>query len=100
LSDLILWEQNLFQQQVVSRREGEFERLRRLREERLAEERSLRSQEREVRRKKEYYRRQEEARLLKIHEEEEARKLEGLLSIIPVFALFLGLCDDLHIIQD
>jgi hypothetical protein len=53
-----------------------------------------------VRRKKEYYRRQEEARLLKIREEEEARKLEGLLSIIPVFALFLGLCDDLHIIQD
>jgi translation initiation factor 3 subunit A len=47
-----------------------------LREERLAEERSLRSQEREVRRKKEYYRRQEEARLLKIREEEEARKLE------------------------
>jgi translation initiation factor 3 subunit A len=100
LSDLILWEQNLFQQQVVSRREGEFERLRCLREERLAEERSLRSQEREVRRKKEYYRRQEEARLLKIREEEEARKLEGLLSIIPVFALFLGLCEDLHIMQD
>ncbi|CAK9275979.1 unnamed protein product [Sphagnum jensenii] len=72
----MLEDKNLFQQQAVSRREGEFERLRRLREERLAEERSLRSQEREVRRKKEYYRRQEEARLLKIREEEEARKLE------------------------
>ncbi|CAK9879667.1 unnamed protein product [Sphagnum jensenii] len=72
----MLEDKNLFQEQVVSRREGEFERLRRLREERLAEERSLRSQEREVRRKKEYYRRQEEARLLKIREEEEARKLE------------------------
>ncbi len=71
-----------------------------MREERLAEERSLRSQEREVRRKKEYYRRQEEARLLKIREEEEARKLEGLLSVISVFALFLGLCEDFHIMQD
>jgi translation initiation factor 3 subunit A len=72
----ILWEQNHFQQQVVSRREGEFERLKQLREERLAEERAFRSQERDVRRKKEYYKRQEEARLLKIREDEEARKLE------------------------
>jgi translation initiation factor 3 subunit A len=72
----MLEDKNLFQQQVVSRREGEFERLKQLREERLAEERSLRSQEREVRRKKEYYRRQEEARLLKIREEEETRRLE------------------------
>jgi translation initiation factor 3 subunit A len=77
----ILWEQNHFQQQVVSRREGEFERLKQLREERLAEERAFRSQERDVRRKKEYYKRQEEARLLKIREDEEARKLEGVLSI-------------------
>ncbi len=60
-----------------------------MREERLAEERSLRSQEREVRRKKEYYRRQEEARLLKIREEEEARKLEGLLSVICLLLCFL-----------
>ncbi len=52
-----------------------------MREERLAEERAFRSQERDVRRKKEYYKRQEEARLLKIREEEEARKLEGVLSI-------------------
>jgi hypothetical protein len=48
-----------------------------LREERLAEERAMRSQEREIRRKKEYFKRLEEQRLLKIQEEEEARKREG-----------------------
>jgi translation initiation factor 3 subunit A len=69
--------QDIFQLQVVGRRQGEFERLKRLREERLAEERALRSQEREVRRKKEYYKREEELRLLKIQEEEETRKREG-----------------------
>ncbi len=62
-----------------------------MREERLAEERSLRSQEREVRRKKEYYRRQEEARLLKIREEEETRRLEGSVSISPEILFSLGL---------
>jgi len=76
--------QEVFQVQVVSRRKGEFERLKRLREERLAEERALRSQEREIRRKKEYFRRLEEQRLLKIQEEEEARKREGV-SLIFVF---------------
>ncbi len=54
-----------------------------LHEERLAEECSLRSQEGEVRCQKEYFKRQEEARLLKIQEEEEARKLEGALAIVP-----------------
>jgi translation initiation factor 3 subunit A len=43
----------------------------------------LRSQECEVCRKKEYFKRQEEARVLKIQEEEEARKLEGALAIAP-----------------
>lgn len=81
--DSILWEQSLFQQQVVGRREGEFERLKCLLEERLAEECSLMSQEHEVRCKKEYFKRQEEACLLKIQEEEEARKLEGALAIVP-----------------
>ena len=61
----------------MSRRQGEFARLQRLREERLAEERAMRSQEREIRRKKEYFKKQEEQRLLKIQEDEEARKREG-----------------------
>jgi translation initiation factor 3 subunit A len=78
-----LWEQSLFQQQVVGRCEGESERLKCLHEERLAEECLLRSQEHEVCRKKEYFKRQEEAHLLKIQEEEEARKLEGALAIVP-----------------
>ena len=77
LTEICVVGQNVFQLQVVSRRKGEFERLKRLREERLAEERALRSQEREVRRKKEWYKRQEELRLLKLREEEEARKREG-----------------------
>jgi len=80
--------QDVFQVQVVSRRKGEFERLKRLREERLAEERAMRSQEREIRRKKEYFKRLEEQRLLKIQEEEEARKREGGYFI----SAFVGTC--------
>lgn len=57
--------------------------MQRLREERLAEERAIRSQEREIRRKKEFFRRQEEQRLLRIQEEEEARKREGVC--FPLF---------------
>ncbi|XP_073389708.1 eukaryotic translation initiation factor 3 subunit A isoform X1 [Physcomitrium patens] len=71
-------DKDVFQRQVVARRQGEFERLQRLREERLAEERAIRSQEREIRRKKEFFRRQEEQRLLRIQEEEEARKREEI----------------------
>jgi hypothetical protein len=63
--------------------------LRRLREERLAEERAMRSQEREIRRKKEYFKIQEEQRLLKIQEEEEARKREGGYSMFMIYALIL-----------
>lgn len=69
-------DKEIFEEQVISRRQGEFARLRRLREERLREERAMRSLDRQIRRKKEYFRRQEEARLLKIKEEEEARKRE------------------------
>lgn len=70
----MLNDKNTFQIQVVSRRQGEFERLKREREERLAELRANRKLERERRRKMEYYKRQEEARLIKLKEEEEARK--------------------------
>lgn len=86
--------QEIFEEQVISRRQGEFARLRRLREERLREERAMRSLDRQIRRKKEYFRRQEEARLLKIKEEEEARKREGvyflsLLSLCRFFEAFV-----------
>ena len=66
--------QNIFQDQVASRREGEFQRLKREREERLAELRAIRKHENVMRRKLEYYRRQKEARLIKLKEEEEAHK--------------------------
>jgi len=72
----MLDDKNIFQNQVVGRRQGEFERLKREREERLAELQAIRKQERELRRKMEFYRRQEEARLIKLKEEEEARKRE------------------------
>lgn len=72
----MLNDKNTFQLQVVSRRQGEFERLKREREERLAELRANRKLDREMRRKMEYFKRQEEARLIKLKEEEEARKRE------------------------
>eukprot|EP00249_Psilotum_nudum_P025011 c29348_g1_i1 orf=523-3702(-) len=72
----MLNDQHTFQGQAVSRRQGEFVRLKREREERIAELRLIRKQERERRRKMEYYHQQEEARLLKIQEEQEARKRE------------------------
>lgn len=77
----VLITQNVFHNQVVSRREGEFERLKREREERVAEVRAIRKQEREMRRKMEHYRRQEAARLIKLKEEEEGRKREGEIEI-------------------
>ncbi|CAI5499313.1 unnamed protein product [Closterium sp. Naga37s-1] len=65
-----------FQEQVVGRRRGEFERLKREREEKLAELRELRRTERVMLRKREMFRRQEEAKALKAWEETERRKRE------------------------
>eukprot|EP01018_Ginkgo_biloba_P033791 Gb_03846 [translate_table: standard] len=72
----MLNDKNVFQSQVVNRRQGEFMRLKREREERLAQLRAVWKQDRERRRKMEYYRRQEEAKLIRLKEEEEARKQE------------------------
>eukprot|EP00850_Spirogloea_muscicola_P018491 SM000170S02663 [mRNA] locus=s170:22229:27800:- [translate_table: standard] len=69
-------DEEVFQKQVMSRRQEEFERLNREREERLAEIREIKHQEKVRRQKMEYYRRTEEARLLKLMEEEEERKRE------------------------
>ncbi|CAI7918822.1 unnamed protein product [Closterium sp. NIES-54] len=65
-----------FQEQVVGRRRGEFERLKREREEKLAELKELRRTERVMLRKREMFRRQEEAKALKAWEETERRKRE------------------------
>ncbi|CAI7800671.1 unnamed protein product [Closterium sp. NIES-53] len=67
-----------FQEQVVGRRRGEFERLKREREEKLAELKELRRTERVMLRKREMFRRQEEAKALKAWEETERRKREEL----------------------
>ncbi|CAI5465819.1 unnamed protein product [Closterium sp. Yama58-4] len=74
----MLGDKEEFQEQVVGRRRGEFERLKREREEKLAELRELRRTERVMLRKREMFRRQEEAKALKAWEEAERRKREEL----------------------
>ncbi|CAI5504848.1 unnamed protein product [Closterium sp. Naga37s-1] len=74
----MLGDKEEFQEQVVGRRRGEFERLKREREEKLAELRELRRTERVMLRKREMFRRQEEAKALKAWEETEWRKREEL----------------------
>eukprot|EP00271_Cylindrocystis_brebissonii_P023350 TRINITY_DN9659_c0_g1_i1.p1 TRINITY_DN9659_c0_g1~~TRINITY_DN9659_c0_g1_i1.p1 ORF type:complete len:1097 (+),score=334.31 TRINITY_DN9659_c0_g1_i1:34-3291(+) len=66
----------IFQEQVISRRRGEFERLRREREEKLAKLRAVKHAERIQLRKREMVRRKEEARVRKEMEIEAARKKE------------------------
>ncbi|CAI5473347.1 unnamed protein product [Closterium sp. Yama58-4] len=74
----MLGDKEEFQEQVVGRRRGDFERLKREREEKLAELRELRRTERVMLRKREMFRRQEEAKALKAWEEAERRKREEL----------------------
>lgn len=74
---LDLFVQEIFQERVVSRREEEFTRLRREREERLSQILQSRRQEREKLRKLKFYLSSEEERQRKLQEQEEARKLEG-----------------------
>ncbi|KAF7804556.1 Eukaryotic translation initiation factor 3 subunit A [Senna tora] len=66
----------IYQEKVVSRRQAEFNRLRREREERISRILQSRRQEREKMRKLKFYLRLEEERQQKLHEEEEARKRE------------------------
>ncbi|KAF7818517.1 Eukaryotic translation initiation factor 3 subunit A [Senna tora] len=66
----------IFRQRVVHRRQEEFNRLRREREERISRILQSRKQEREKLRKLKYYLKLEEERQQKLHEEEEARKHE------------------------
>ncbi|GKV07478.1 hypothetical protein SLEP1_g19253 [Rubroshorea leprosula] len=67
---------NIFQENVIIRRQSEFDRRRAEREERINQILEAREQEREVKRKKIFFVRSEEERLRKLHEEEEARKRE------------------------
>ncbi|KAB1216327.1 Eukaryotic translation initiation factor 3 subunit A [Morella rubra] len=72
----IMSNKEIFQERVVSRRQEEFTRLRREREERISQILLSRRQEREKMRKLKYYLSLEEERLRKLHEEEEAQKHE------------------------
>ncbi|XP_054781160.1 eukaryotic translation initiation factor 3 subunit A [Prosopis cineraria] len=67
---------DIYQERVVSRRQAEFNRLRREREERISRILQSRRQEREKMRKLKYYLRQEEEIQQKLREEEEVRKRE------------------------
>ncbi|CAN6481835.1 unnamed protein product [Victoria cruziana] len=67
---------DIFEQELISRRQDEFERLKRERDERIAMILAERRQERLRQRKIIFYRREEAARLTRLREEEEARKRE------------------------
>ncbi|MED6111004.1 Eukaryotic translation initiation factor 3 subunit A [Stylosanthes scabra] len=66
----------IYQEKVVSRRQAEFDRLRKETEERISRILQSRRQDRERLRKWKYYLNVEEERQQKLHEEEEARKRE------------------------
>ena len=69
----------IFAQQVKSRRQADHDRLKRERDERIAQILHERREERVIRRKTIFFLRSEEERLDKIREEEEAHKREGTL---------------------
>ncbi|CAG7862537.1 unnamed protein product [Brassica rapa] len=65
-----------FQEEVISRRQAEFDRIKTEREERISQIIRARKQERDIKRKQMYYLTCEEERIRKLQEEEEARKRE------------------------
>ncbi|CAO2198731.1 unnamed protein product [Urochloa humidicola] len=72
----MLEHKNAFQERIVQRREAEFGRLKKERDERISQLISSRKRERETVRKLMYYLNLEEQRIEREHEEEEARKRE------------------------
>ncbi|KAM0934722.1 putative proteasome component (PCI) domain, eukaryotic translation initiation factor 3 subunit A [Dioscorea sansibarensis] len=66
----------IFQNKIVSRREAEYSRLKKEREERINQLVAMKKREREIKRKLLFYLKSEEERLTKLQEEEEARKHE------------------------
>ena len=75
--------QNAFQEKIVQRREAEFGRLKKERDERISQLISSRKHERETVRKLMYYLNLEEQRIERLREEEEARKHEGKRILNP-----------------
>lgn len=72
-----LFLQNILQEGIASRREAEFNRLKKEREDQINQLIAMRKQEREKKRKLLYFIKSENERLTKLHEEEERRKYEG-----------------------
>lgn len=72
-----LFLQNILQEGIASRREAEFNRLKKEREDRISQLIAMRKQEREKKRKLLYFIKSENERLTKLREEEERRKHEG-----------------------
>ncbi|CAO2207606.1 unnamed protein product [Urochloa humidicola] len=72
----MLQHKNAFQERIVQRREAEFGRLKKERDERISQLISSRKRERETVRKLMYYLNLEEQRIERVREEEEARKRE------------------------
>ncbi|CAN6307404.1 unnamed protein product [Urochloa humidicola] len=72
----MLEHKNAFQERIVQRREAEFGRLKKERDERISQLISSRKRERETVRKLMYYLNLQEQRIEREHEEEEARKRE------------------------
>ncbi|KAK8941301.1 Eukaryotic translation initiation factor 3 subunit A [Platanthera zijinensis] len=66
----------ILQKKIESRRDSEYKRLNKEREEWLNQQLSMRKRDREIKRKLLFYIKSEEERLAKLREEEEARKLE------------------------
>lgn len=75
--------QRVFKDKVISRRQAEYEQLRKEREEGITQILKAKKQERETRRKIIFYLRSEEEKADRIREEEEGRKREGFVSSIP-----------------
>ncbi|XP_043699412.1 eukaryotic translation initiation factor 3 subunit A-like [Telopea speciosissima] len=74
----MLEQKKVFQERIVSRREAEFNKLKREREERIRQLLQARKQEKETKRKFLLHLKSEEERLKKLEEEEAARKHEEL----------------------
>ena len=75
--NLFFFVQVVFQERIANRRETEYTRLKKEREDRINEVIASRKREREIKRKLFFYLKSEEERLTKEREEEEARKREG-----------------------
>lgn len=74
--------QKVFQERVVNRREAEFIKLKKERQEQISQIIRSRKSERETRRKMIYYLKIEEDRIKKLREEEEARQREGKCALM------------------